>query len=128
MKDSVIWNIEQGQKLTGPQIGRAEVKRTELYHRVREFMQTHEFLICPVNQVPPFDINQQWVQEINDVKMDTYIPVNVGANSGRQTYDPSSLNTFSLSRRLNRGLAIAGVVIRPSHPNTASTCLPGSSG
>ncbi len=40
IKDSVVWNIEQGQKLTGPQIGRAEVKRTELYHQVREFMQT----------------------------------------------------------------------------------------
>ena len=73
IKDSVIWNIEQGQKLTGPQIGRAELKRTELYHRVREFMQTHEFLICPVNQVPPFDISQRWVQNIDGVKMDTYI-------------------------------------------------------
>ena len=73
MKDSVVWNIEQGQKLSGPQIGRAEVKRTELYHRVREFMKTHEFLICPVNQVPPFDINQRWVKEISGVRMATYI-------------------------------------------------------
>jgi amidase len=73
IKDSVVWNVEQGQKLTGPRIGRAEVKRTELYHRVREFMKTHEFLICPVNQVPPFDINQRWVKEINGVSMDTYI-------------------------------------------------------
>jgi len=73
MKDTVIWNIEEGQKLTGPQIGRAETKRAELYHRVREFMQTHEFLICPVNQVPPFDINQRWIKEINGVPMETYI-------------------------------------------------------
>ena len=73
IKDTVIWNVEEGQKLTGPQIGKAEIKRTELYHRVREFMKTHEFLICPVNQVPPFDINQRWVKEINGVKMTTYI-------------------------------------------------------
>jgi len=73
MKDTVIWNIEEGQKLTGPQIGRAEVKHTELFHRVREFMETHEYLICPVNQVPPFDINQRWIKEINGVQMDTYI-------------------------------------------------------
>jgi amidase len=73
MKDSVVWNIEQGQKLTGPQIGRAEVQRTELYHRVRKFMDTYEYLICPVNQVPPFDINHRWVEEINGIKMDTYI-------------------------------------------------------
>jgi amidase len=73
MKDTVIWNIEEGQKLTGPRIGRAEIKRTELYHRVREFMETHEFLICPVNQVPPFDINQRYIEEIDGVKMETYI-------------------------------------------------------
>jgi amidase len=73
MKDTVIWNIEQGQRLNGPQLGRAEVKRTELYHRVREFMETYEFLICPVNQVPPFDVDRRWVQEINGIKMDTYI-------------------------------------------------------
>ncbi|CAB1058449.1 Amidase family protein BBta_1912 [Olavius sp. associated proteobacterium Delta 1] len=73
MKDTVIWNIEAGQKLTGPQIGRAEIKRTELYHRVREFMETYEFLICPVNQVPPFDIDQPYIEEIAGIKMETYI-------------------------------------------------------
>jgi amidase len=73
IKDTVIWNTEEGQKLRGPQIGRAEVKRTELYHRVREFMEAYEFLICPVNQVPPFDITQRYIEEINGVKMNTYI-------------------------------------------------------
>jgi len=73
LKDTVIWNIEQGQKLTGPQLGRVEVQRTELYQRVRTFMETHEFMICPVNQVPPFDLNQRWVEKIDGVKMDTYI-------------------------------------------------------
>jgi len=73
IRDTVIWNIEEGMKLTGPQIGWAERRRTELYHRVREFMETHEFLILPVNQVPPFDLQQRYVTEINGVKMDTYI-------------------------------------------------------
>jgi amidase len=73
VKDTVIWNTEEGQRLTGLQIGRAEVKRTELYHRVREFMETYEFLICPVNQVLPFDVKQRYIEEINGVKMDTYI-------------------------------------------------------
>jgi amidase len=40
IKETVIWNIEQGARLSGPQIGGAEVKRTELYHRVRGFMDT----------------------------------------------------------------------------------------
>lgn len=73
MKDSVIWNIEEGMKLSGPRIGEAERKRTELYHRVREFMEVHEFLILPVSQVPPFDVGQRYVKEINGEKMETYI-------------------------------------------------------
>ena len=73
MKDTVIWNIEEGAKLTGPQIGRAEKKRTALYHRVREFMEQYEFLILPVSQVPPFDVKQRYVAEINGVQMETYL-------------------------------------------------------
>jgi amidase len=73
LKDTVVWNIEEGMKLSGPQIGQAERKRTELYHRVRQFMESYEFLILPVNQVPPFDVKQRYVMEINGVDMDTYI-------------------------------------------------------
>lgn len=73
MKDTVIWNIEEGAKLTGPQIGRAEKKRTELYHRVRQFLERYEFLILPVSQVPPFDVKQRYITEINGVQMSTYL-------------------------------------------------------
>src|SRR5262249_58864933 len=44
MKDTVIWNIEQGLKLRGADVARAEAMRTQLYHRVREFMGRREFL------------------------------------------------------------------------------------
>jgi amidase len=73
MKDTVIWNIEEGVKLTGPQIGQAERKRTELYQRVRQFMEQYEFLVLPVSQVPPFDVGQRYVTEINGIKLDTYL-------------------------------------------------------
>jgi amidase len=73
IKKTIIWNAQQGMKLSGPQIGRAEVKRTALYHRVREFMDTHEFMIFPVSQVPPFDVKQEYVTDINGIKMETYI-------------------------------------------------------
>jgi len=73
MKDTVVWNIEEGKKLDGPRIGRAERKRTELYHRVRTFMQNYEFLVLPVSQVPPFDVKQRYVTEINGEPMETYI-------------------------------------------------------
>jgi amidase len=73
LKDTVVWNIEEGARLGGPQIGRAERKRTELYHRVRTFMESYEFLVSPVSQVPPFDVRQRYVTEIDGERMETYI-------------------------------------------------------
>ena len=73
MKETVVWNIEAGMKLSGPELGRAEVKRTALFHRVREFMQDYDFLALPVSQVPPFPIEQEFVSEINGVQMETYL-------------------------------------------------------
>ena len=73
IKDTVIWNTEEGLKLSGLDLSRAEVKRTSLYQRVREFMKDYEYLVLPVNQVPPFDVNQHYIEEINGVAMETYI-------------------------------------------------------
>jgi amidase len=73
LKDTVIWNIEAGVKLSGSQLGQAERQRTALFHRMRTFMETYEFLILPVSQVPPFDVKQRYVTNINGVPMETYI-------------------------------------------------------
>ena len=73
MKDTVIWNIEEGQRLTGPQLGAAELKRTQLFHRMREFMDNYDFLVAPVVQVLPFDVNTPYVKQINGVTMETYL-------------------------------------------------------
>ena len=73
LKPEVIWNIEAGLRLKGEDLSRAEILRTKLYLEVRDFMQTYEFLILPVSQVPPFDIETEWVGEIDGVEMDTYI-------------------------------------------------------
>ena len=73
MKDAVAWNIEQGQQLSGPQLGQAERRRTELYHHMREFMDRYAFLIAPVSQVPPFAVDREYVTEINGTALDTYL-------------------------------------------------------
>lgn len=73
LKDTVVWNIEEGLKLTGQQIGQAQRKRTELYHRVRTFMETYNFLLLPASQVPPFDVEQHYVSSINGEPLGTYI-------------------------------------------------------
>jgi amidase len=73
IKDTVIWNAEQGVPITGPQLARAEAKRTELYHRMREFFKKYEFLVLPVSQVAPFSIEEEYPVQVNGVKMNTYI-------------------------------------------------------
>ena len=73
IKDTVVWNTEFGQKLSGPELGHAEKLRTALYHRVREFMKDCEFLLLPVSQVPPFPVDQPYVKEINGIEMKTYL-------------------------------------------------------
>lgn len=73
IKDTVIWNIEAGRQLSGPQIAWAERKRTELYQRMHAFLTTYEFLALPVSQVPPFAIDQPYVTAIEGVTLETYI-------------------------------------------------------
>ena len=73
MKDTVVWNIEQADRLSARDVGDAEVKRTALYHRVRVFMERHEFLVLPSTQVPPFDVTEPYVSEIDGVRLPTYI-------------------------------------------------------
>ena len=73
LKDTVIWNIEEGMKLNAADVGMAEVKRAALFERVRKFMETYEFLVFPVSQHPPFDVTQPYLTEVNGVQMETYI-------------------------------------------------------
>lgn len=72
LKDTVVWNIEEGRKLTGPQLGEMARKRSELLERVRRFMQEYEFLVLPVTQVAPFSVSEPYVTEINGTSMQTY--------------------------------------------------------
>ena len=73
IKDTVIWNIEEGLKLDGPRVGRAIAMRSEIFQRMRRFMERYEFLCLPVNQVPPFPASQPFVDAIDGVKLSSYI-------------------------------------------------------
>ncbi len=73
LKDTVIWNIEQGLRLTAAEISDAETKRAALFDRMRRFMQTYEFIIFPVSQRPPFAVSQPYPTEINGIQMQNYI-------------------------------------------------------
>jgi amidase len=73
LKETVIWNIEQGLRLTPEQITRAQALRTEVFHRLRTFLERYEFLLCPVNQVLPFPVEVEYPTAIAGVKMENYI-------------------------------------------------------
>jgi amidase len=73
LKDTVIWNIEQGLALDGARIARAERLRTELFQRMRAFLEKYEFLIGPVNQLPPFSVDTEYPTDIAGVRMTNYL-------------------------------------------------------
>ena len=73
MKRTVVEEIERGSVLTGPEIAMAETMRSRLFARTAEFMRAYDFLVLPTVQVPPFDIDQEYVTEIEGVKMPSYV-------------------------------------------------------
>ncbi len=73
MKDTVVWNIEEGKKLSGSDLGRIEKKRTKLYSRMISFFSKFDYLVAPVVQVLPFSVDLPYVTKINHVELETYI-------------------------------------------------------
>lgn len=73
LKDTVIWNIEAGRRLSGPEVGRAMRLHSALLARMRDFFARYDALVLPVSQVPPFPIEQPFVTEIAGVKLENYL-------------------------------------------------------
>jgi amidase len=73
LKDTVVWNVEQGLKLTPLDLERAERIQAALDARVANFFAAHEFLVLPTVQVLPFPVETEWVQAIEGVPMRTYV-------------------------------------------------------
>ena len=40
---------------------------------MRAFLERYDFLLCPVNQLPPFPVAEEWPREIAGVKMENYL-------------------------------------------------------
>ena len=73
MKDTVVWNIEEGLKLDAARIANANVLRSKVFHAMRTFLERYEFLLLPTVQVPPFPVDQPYVTEIDGVKLGNYM-------------------------------------------------------
>jgi len=73
MKPEAVWQIESGSKLSGSDVANAMSRHGELMERFRRFQEKSEFLLCAVNQVPPFDATLSWPREIEGVVMENYL-------------------------------------------------------
>ncbi|KAA9151215.1 amidase [Amycolatopsis acidicola] len=73
LKESIRWNVEEGRRLTGSELGRAEVLHTELHRRMVAFFRRFDVLLLPVSQVPPFDAGLEYPTEIAGVAMESYL-------------------------------------------------------
>ncbi|MFE2444028.1 amidase [Streptomyces melanosporofaciens] len=73
LKQTIRENTEEGRKLSGPDVARAEMLHTQLYHRVREFFGRYDVLLLPVSQVLPFDVGIEYPTEVAGVAMDDYL-------------------------------------------------------
>ena len=73
LKPEVIWNIEEGLKLTVEQIARAEMQRVEMTARAVEFFEKYDLLLAPATIVAPFPIENRYVAECAGKKFDNYV-------------------------------------------------------
>jgi len=75
IKATLAWNIEKGIALTGEQIAAARAGHAAIFERVRSFLSDgrYDVLALPTVQVVPFDVDTEWVREINGEPMATYI-------------------------------------------------------
>jgi amidase len=71
--DTLKTEIEEGLRLTGMEIARAENADSLLWRRFQEFLGKYEYFILPTTQLPPFDVNTPYPTEIAGVKFDNYI-------------------------------------------------------
>ncbi|MBO4221181.1 amidase family protein [Bradyrhizobium neotropicale] len=73
LKPEVIWNIEEGQKLTVEQLERAEAQRVAMTARTLEFFGSYDLLLTPATIVAPFPIENRYVAECDGKKFDNYV-------------------------------------------------------
>jgi amidase len=72
-KASLEANIRAGEPLTGADVAHAYAQRTTLGERMREFFETHDLLVLPVSQVPPFSAELEFPTDINGREQETYL-------------------------------------------------------
>ncbi len=73
VKETIIWNTEQGMRLTALEVKKAEEARTALYARMADFMSRYDYLLLPVTSVPPFSAEEEYPSQIAGKPLSNYL-------------------------------------------------------
>jgi amidase len=73
LKPEAVSEMELGAKLSGSDVAKAMLSHGELMERMRRFQETYAFVLCAVNQVPPFDAAIDWPKTVAGVEMEHYL-------------------------------------------------------
>jgi amidase len=72
-KDTLTGEIDEGLRLTGTDVARAEAAHGQIWRRFQAFLEKYEYFVLPTTQLPAFDVNTPYPTEIAGVKFDSYI-------------------------------------------------------
>ncbi len=72
-KDTLKGEIEEGLKLSGMDVARAETAHGQLWRNFQAFLEKYEYFVLPTTQLPPFDVDTPYPTEIAGVKFTSYI-------------------------------------------------------
>jgi amidase len=89
MKPDAVWNVESGRALSRADIARAMTQHAQLLDRIRQFQEKYAFILCAVNQVPPFDAATPWPKAIGSVPMANYLEWMKSASRVTVTFRPA---------------------------------------
>ncbi len=72
-KDTLRGEIEEGLRLTGADLSRAEAAHVHLWRQFQAFLERYDYFVLPTSQLPPFDVETPYPTEIAGVQFDNYI-------------------------------------------------------
>jgi amidase len=108
IRRDMIWNVEQGMKLTSGEIVAAERRRAAIIRRMADFFDTYDALLCPASCTPAFDIELPAVLELEGHRFETYYDWYTICFVISLTTFPSMSVPCGFTRDLPVGLQIVG--------------------
>ncbi len=73
LKPEVIWNIEKARDISMDDIEQVEQKRIRYLKRAVEFFDSYDLLLSPATIVPPYPVEERFVESCNGVQFDNYV-------------------------------------------------------